>query len=256
MGAKLVLDLAKRSFRKAVEEDRMQGGSRERLLEAAGETFAEKGFHRASLREICTRAGMNVAMVKYHFSDKMGLYREVLHATFDAAAKARIQRTLVACPRQRLYDFIHDQLLRVRGGRRPPWYNRLMARELASPSPALDELVARGILPVSRELRGIVMDLLGEGATDREITLHSLSVVGQSLHHHHARAIIERLYPDLTYTQRDIAALAEHIVRFSLDALDAARKRITERAHGAQDNVAERGVLHSGRDVAHPSDAG
>lgn len=211
----------------------MQGGSRDRILHAAGEIFAEKGYHRASLRDICRSAEVNVAMVKYHFGDKLGLYREVLHNSFDAAARERAARPCPSCPRERLHVFVLDQLRRVRGGQRPPWYNRLLARELASPSSALDELVARGILPVSRELRAIVGELLGPGATQKETTLFSLSIVGQSLHHHHARAIIERLYPELTYSPADIAELAEHIARFSLDALDAARSRIAARSVAA-----------------------
>ncbi len=48
--------------------------TRQRVLEAAGEVFAEKGFERATIREIVERAGANLNAVNYYFRDKHGLY--------------------------------------------------------------------------------------------------------------------------------------------------------------------------------------
>ena len=50
----------------------------ERLMEAAGWVFAEKGFRNATIRDICKRAGANIAAVNYHFGDKEHLYIEVI----------------------------------------------------------------------------------------------------------------------------------------------------------------------------------
>src|SRR5476649_200862 len=52
--------------------------TRRQLLEAAGEVFAEVGFRDATVREICRRAGANIAAINYHFGDKETLYAEVL----------------------------------------------------------------------------------------------------------------------------------------------------------------------------------
>ena len=52
--------------------------TRTELLEAAGQVFAEKGFHRATGKEICERAGTNAAAVNYYFGGMEGLYAAVI----------------------------------------------------------------------------------------------------------------------------------------------------------------------------------
>lgn len=52
--------------------------ARTRLLAEASRIFSEKGYAKASTREICEAAGLNPAAIHYHFGDKDGLYRAVL----------------------------------------------------------------------------------------------------------------------------------------------------------------------------------
>ena len=65
--------------------DTSSAQTRQALIEAGGAVFAEVGFHNATVREICRRAGANGAAVNYHFEDKAALYREVL-AYYQARA--------------------------------------------------------------------------------------------------------------------------------------------------------------------------
>ncbi|MCU1343136.1 MAG: transcriptional regulator, TetR family, partial [Candidatus Acidoferrum typicum] len=58
--------------------------TREKLLEVAEHVFADRGYQAATIREICVRAGANVAAVNYHFGDKLGLYTEVLQQSIRA----------------------------------------------------------------------------------------------------------------------------------------------------------------------------
>ena len=53
----------------------------ERILDAAEQLFAEKGFAETSLRLITSKAGVNLAAVNYHFGSKKALIHAVdLHA--------------------------------------------------------------------------------------------------------------------------------------------------------------------------------
>ncbi|MCH8327501.1 MAG: helix-turn-helix transcriptional regulator, partial [Candidatus Marinimicrobia bacterium] len=51
---------------------------REKILESAMDTFAEKGFDGANMRQIARGAGVNKYMLYYHFEDKKTLFEQVL----------------------------------------------------------------------------------------------------------------------------------------------------------------------------------
>lgn len=54
--------------------------TREALLQAALEVFGRDGFHAASTRGISEAAGVNQALISYHYGSKEGLY----HAVFES----------------------------------------------------------------------------------------------------------------------------------------------------------------------------
>lgn len=58
--------------------------SREAILAAARRVFARKGYDGTSTREVALAAGVNNAMIYYHFKDKQQLYRAVLLHSFSA----------------------------------------------------------------------------------------------------------------------------------------------------------------------------
>jgi TetR/AcrR family transcriptional regulator len=62
--------------------------SRVRLLGAAAQEFAARGFDGAKVDRIARRARVNKAMLYYHFKSKADLYREILHELFQGVAQA------------------------------------------------------------------------------------------------------------------------------------------------------------------------
>jgi AcrR family transcriptional regulator len=59
-----------------------RSATRERIVEAAVEAFAEKGFHGASTRDIAQRAGTNQGLITYHFHSKDELWRAAADRLF------------------------------------------------------------------------------------------------------------------------------------------------------------------------------
>lgn len=52
--------------------------SREKLIECAKKEFLEKGYEKASLRKICSQAGLTTGAVYFLFKDKNGLFEAVV----------------------------------------------------------------------------------------------------------------------------------------------------------------------------------
>ena len=196
--------------------------TRQRLLEAAGEVFAERGFRNTTIREICRRAQANLAAVNYHFGDKERLYAEVMAYAHACALEkyplARGESPEVPAA-ERLQAFIRYLLFSVFDKGAPAWLGKLMAREMIEPTNALDTLVESIILPMSKKLGAIVRELLGVPVPDERVHRCQMSIIGQCLHYRNARPVIQRIFPQQQYSPEDIAAMADHITRFSLSAL-------------------------------------
>ena len=192
--------------------------TRRRLLDAAIEIFAEKGFRGATIEQISRRAGTNIAAAHYHFGSKEGLYA----AVFDHAER---QRPPVPSPEpsdvppaERLHAHITGFLSRLLDPARPAWMARLLAQEMIEPTPALDRLVRRRMRANHEQFAVIIRDLLGPRAADDDVRLCTLSVVAQCVFYRNSAAVISRLYPDLA-PARDVDRIAEHVTRFSLEAI-------------------------------------
>ncbi|MGH7929536.1 MAG: CerR family C-terminal domain-containing protein [Candidatus Binatia bacterium] len=192
------------------------------MLEAAGEIFAARGYQSATTRQICERAGANIAAINYHFGDKEGLYMAVLGSVPKAYAEKYppdLGLTVGATAEQKLRAYLRSLLHRVFDEGRPGWHAKLIAREMIEPTRALDTLVEEAARPVHQELTSIIRELLGSGATEEAVRLCTLSIMSQCVYYHHARSIIRRLYPEQGYGRKDIDRLADHITRFSIGAL-------------------------------------
>ena len=200
--------------------------TRHRLLEAAGDIFAQKGYHNATVRDICRRARSNVAAVNYYFGNKRRLYAAVLqYAHRCALQKHPPDQGLPAGapPQDRLKAFVRSLLQRLFDKGKPAWHHKLMAREIIEPTGALESLVRHSIKPQYEALSRIIEELLGNHAPPEEVRACTNSVVGQCMHLYHSGPVLTRLVPDMSYEPADIEWWANHIARFSLAAIQRLR---------------------------------
>jgi AcrR family transcriptional regulator len=200
---------------------RLQDPTRERILDAAGPIFAEKGYQAASVRDITDGAGVNVSAVNYYFRSKEQLYIETVQTAYEAVAgTAALSPTEPGVPaKERLGRFVRAFLTRLLQQNGAPWHRALIMREVTEPTVACAHLVEGFIRPTVEVLKGILHELLPPGVPPRKHQLIACSIAGQCLHYVHGRHIIPYLVGDEGTRDLTVDLLAEHITEFSLAAI-------------------------------------
>lgn len=200
--------------------------TRPRIIEAAGPIFAERGFEKATVREICDAAGVGVASINYHFRDKQHLYVLVVEHAYEHLHCSRLPRlddVPEGPPIERLREWILRLTRKVITARDESWQDRLFAREVQSPTAACEDFLRERIRSDLKPLREVLDAVLPPQTTeaDRWRVVHS--VLGQVLFYDTYRRFIRIIQNDgdapLTL---DAEQLADHVTRFCTAALGMA----------------------------------
>ncbi|MCG6907946.1 MAG: CerR family C-terminal domain-containing protein [Desulfobacteraceae bacterium] len=202
--------------------------TRARLLQAACKVFACKGFHQATVADICRQAGANVAAVSYYFGDKAGLYVAAWQRAFqtfsdqfpltppegaatsaEAALRGQVRRLVLEFSRQ---DSNGE-------------FARLYMLELARPSGLVDRTWHEMVNTHRQRLQELIRAVLGPQAPEEDVLFCEMSIINQ------CRAFVTTRRSDLefmmgqTLTPEVVEKMADHITRFSLGGVRAVRDR-------------------------------
>lgn len=204
--------------------------TRDKLIEVAGRVFAERGYYSATVREICRRAGANVAAINYHFGDKLGLYTAVLEESVKAAKLDAMRHAFDtdAPPEETLRAVIRARLESAARCGLADWQVGIMAHEFARPTPALSHIVERVSRPLFDRLLELVGRILELPPEDRETHLCAYSIMGQILFYVLGSPVLAQLRPHEGLTPARVGPIAEHVASFSLAYLrESAARRTT-----------------------------
>ena len=188
--------------------------TRRRLLSAAGEVFAEVGYHAATIKQITDRAGASLAAVNYHFHDKAELYAEVIRRIETDAADILPPAEGSGDAAERFERCIGHVVTAMLSRGQPAWERVLLARELASPSPAMLSLLENVARPLNGRIASSAAALLNRRVSDPVVGHVVASVMGQCLYYLQHAAYIEQLIPQLG-KRPDVQRIAEHVATFS-----------------------------------------
>jgi AcrR family transcriptional regulator len=208
--------------------DRADGrDTRQRVLEAASEVFAECGYHDATVADICERAGANVAAVSYHFGGKADLYELVWRRAFEEGLRAYPPDGGLppdAPAEDRLRARIHALLARMFDDGRTGRFSRLLAAEMARPTETLHAVRSEVVGKQVREMTALLREILGEDVPEDRLALCRMSLIHQCLgmgwRPLHRKMFLGREHLD----HDEVEKLADHVTEFSLAGLGAVRE--------------------------------
>jgi AcrR family transcriptional regulator len=206
--------------------------TRRQLLAAACEVFGKKGFRDATVAEICTMAGANVAAANYHFGGKQALYVESWRYAFDKSLKAYPPDGGVA-PDASLEERLRGRVLSIMRRILDPESHDLdmVHKEMANPTGLLAGAIKESLEPVFQGLTSAVRELLGGQATEQQVRLCQMSIRAQCF----GPLLRERVRKMSSLGPRpagpepflgDVETLADHVTRFSLAGMRELRDRI------------------------------
>ena len=200
-----------------------------RLLEAAGEIFAEKGFDRTTGKEICARAGANVAAINYHFGSIEGLYAAVLEEaqrrviTFDAIRTVTSVKEGAKEKLRALFDLAAERLTAPQAH---AWVLRVLAREIANPTQAFLVLREKEFLPRAHLVRALVAEMLALPADHPAVARAAITVVAPFAMLLIAdRRTLAQAFPAFTLVPENRQALAQHFFDYAMGGLAAVKRR-------------------------------
>jgi TetR/AcrR family transcriptional regulator, regulator of cefoperazone and chloramphenicol sensitivity len=197
--------------------------TRAQLLDAAGQVFAEKGFDRATGKEIAERAGSNSAAINYYFGSIEGLYADVLvEAHRSLATYEEIAAIAHAAfpPVEKLRRLMAMAVAALQQPSRG-WALRVLSRELLAPTPSRRVLEDRELLPKKQLVTAIVAEVVGMPESDPVVARCCLSILAP---------VTLLLVSDAESTARtfpefaeglDCEALASHLHEFALGGIEA-----------------------------------
>jgi TetR/AcrR family transcriptional regulator len=152
--------------------------TRRALVDAGGELFAAHGFDAVTVAEVARRAGVNQALINYHFGGKLALYRTIVRDMYaEFLARVEPLRHDSRPPGEVLREFI--AIVGTMASTERPHLPAMLLREVIAGGPHLDQ----DTLAYPMRVFAVVRDIVARGVRERVFRpvdpfLAHLSLVG------------------------------------------------------------------------------
>lgn len=157
--------------------------TKRKILSAAKKEFADKGFSGARMSSIASIAGVNQALLHYHFESKENLYRSIFQNSIGDNADGFAEKitneinSWSATPDIRLCAALYITIS-ISMDTHDKDLHRVFAREMAEGKGLLHEFAKEYMMPRLLSFEKIIKDGISEGIFETSsITMFSLNIV-------------------------------------------------------------------------------
>jgi len=208
-----------------------RGDTKQALILAAGELFAERGFEGTSIRAIAEKAGANVAAISYHFGGKGDLYTRTLLDVVHSDTGRPVREFLERAEPQLGLEALRGGVLaiarrffaRLASAERPPWRVRLLLRAMfESEQGRLEEVIEESFRPDIADLMALARRVVPE-LSDRDAMLWAFGFMGQVAFYIFVREPVLRVLGKERYDQEFLDEAAEYVTTSAVASLAALR---------------------------------
>ena len=136
-----------------------QHETRTRILDAAEELFMQHGFEGTSMRQLTTRAGVNLAAVNYHFGSKHALIEAVFRRRLDPmnaeriAELDRLETGNSLTPENIIRAFVGPSLRMIEDAKGGRSFIRLLGRTYTEPAKTVRALIGQMYAPAMQRYK-------------------------------------------------------------------------------------------------------
>lgn len=189
--------------------------TKEKILIAAAEEFAEKGFNVATVRDICDNAGVNVAAVNYHFSSKNILYEKVFEFLLEKTEKNNPPLVNLDFKEENewwdeIKDFLRRMVKRsISEDKFERYLHTLFAMEELYPSEYFSSIYGRLLSPRLESIKKLFS--YSDIRTEEELNICVISIISIVMDFSEKKALISQITGNENFAAENLELIVENI---------------------------------------------
>ncbi|HBM17443.1 MAG TPA: hypothetical protein DD381_14035 [Lentisphaeria bacterium] len=190
--------------------------TKRKILTAAAHEFALNGYNGATIRDICRRAGVNLASINYHFKSKESLYKEMFEFLFCETEKENVfdkesyesfsewRYVLRKWVENIILDIIQKNPLSE-----AKW--KIFGWEIQDPSSIFPSICETFLKPRLSILASHFRKVLPDDTSEDDIYIRVFSVISICVFYFRDREIIKTVFPGRNFVSEQIEKIIKNI---------------------------------------------